>query len=241
MVVFMDSNCIQMIKYIFFVGRILIDEENFYTYIDSRLLYLLNQFGAKIDYRNYFAIKDDIIKNRKLSKDSVEELVTQICMVLMPKGYEKMILRYILPSIEFAKRHLLYPYDDTIATIETLAKNFRIGIIGNEGEYSKILKTCGMGRYINCCVLSYKESNEPDREIFGLILNMLAIKPNETLLVGDRLDLHIYLANALGTISIRFYKTIFNLQEARNQNEVPKLTINKLKELVNSDYMMEQI
>lgn len=230
-----------MIKYIFFVGRILIDEENFYSYIDSRLIYLLNQFGAKIDYRNYFAIKDDIIKNRKLSKDSVEELVTQICMVLMPKGYEKMILRYILPSIEFAKKHLLYPYDDTMATIEKLAKNFRIGIIGSESEYSKILKTYGIGRYINCCVLSYKENNEPDREIFGLILNMLAIKSHETLLVGDRLDLHIHLANALGTISIRFCKTIFNLQEATNQNEVPKLTINKLNELANTHYMMDQI
>ena len=155
-----------MIKFIFFVGRILIDEKNFYSFIDSRLLYLLNQFGAKIDYRNYFAIKDDIIKNRKLSKDSVEELVTQICMVLMPKGYEKMILRYILPSIEFAEKHLLYPYDDTMATIETLAKNFRIGIIGShEDDYSKILKTYGVGRYINCCVLSYKENNEEGLKI----------------------------------------------------------------------------
>jgi FMN phosphatase YigB (HAD superfamily) len=231
-----------MIKFIFFVGRILIDEQNFYSFIDSRLLYLLNQFGAKIDYRNYFAIKDDIIKNRKLSKDSVEELVTQICMVLMPKGYEKMILRYILPSIEFAEKHLLYPYDDTMATIETLAKNFRIGIIGShESEYSKILKTYGVDRYINCCVLSYKENDEPDREIFGLILDMLGIKPYETLLVGDRLDVHIHLANALGMVSIRFCKTIFNLQEATNQNEVPKLTINKLEELANTDYMMEQI
>jgi FMN phosphatase YigB (HAD superfamily) len=231
-----------MIKFILFVGRILIDEQNFYSFIDSRLLYLLNQFGAKIDYRNYFAIKDDIIKNRKLSKDSVEELVTQICMVLMPKGYEKMILRYILPSIEFAEKHLLYLYDDTMATIETLAKNFRIGIIGcHESEYSKILKTYGVGRYINCCALSHKENNEPDREIFGLILDMLGIKPYETLLVGDRLDLHIHLANALGMISIRFCKTIFNLQEATNQNEVPKLTINKLEELANTDYMMEQI
>lgn len=231
-----------MIKFIFFVERILIDEQNFYSFIDSRLLYLLNQFGAKIDYRNYFAIKDDIIKNRKLSKDSVEELVTQISMVLMPKGYERMILRYILPSIQFAEKHLLYPCDDTLATIETLAKNFRIGIIAShESEYSKILKTYGVDRYINCSVLTYKENNEPDREIFGLILNMLGINPSETLLVGDRLDLHVHLANAMGMVSIRFCKTIFNLQKATNLNEIPKLTINKLKELAITDYMMGQI
>ena len=49
-----------MLKFIFLVGRTLIDEQNFYSFIDSRLLYLLNQLGAKIDNRNYDAIKNDI-------------------------------------------------------------------------------------------------------------------------------------------------------------------------------------
>ena len=46
-----------MLNFIFLVGRILIDEKNFYSYIDSRLLYLLNQFGARIDNRSYQAVK----------------------------------------------------------------------------------------------------------------------------------------------------------------------------------------
>jgi putative hydrolase of the HAD superfamily len=227
-----------MLKFIFFVGRILIDEKNFYSFIDSRLLYILNQFGAKIDNRNYFAIKNDIIKNRKLSNDRVEDLVIQISMILMPTGYEKMILRYILPSIEFAKKHFLYPCDDAMATIETLAKNFRIGIISNhEWEYPKIFKRHGMDKYINCCVLSYDGSNKSDTEIYGRILSMLGIEPSETLLVGDRLDKHVHLANTLGMISIRVCKTMFKLQEPANQNEVPKLNINRLKDLTVTDYV----
>jgi len=138
-----------MLKFIFLVGRTLIDEQNFYSFIDSRLLYLLNQFGAKIDNRNYDAIKNDIIKNRKLPKDGVEELVIQICKVLMPKGYEKIILKYILPSIEFAGKHLLYPSDDAIATLESLSKNYRIGVIGShENKLSKILKIYEMNKYL---------------------------------------------------------------------------------------------
>ena len=227
-----------MIKLIFIVGRTLIDEQNFFSFIDSRLLYLLNQFGAKIDNKNYFAIKNDIIKNGKLSKDGAEELVIQICRLLMPKGYEKMILRYILPSIEFAEKHLLYPYDDSKDTLKTLAKNFRIGIISShERELPKILKIYGMNRYINCCVLSCMENNEPNREIFHLILNMLDIKPSETLLIGDRLDTHIYLANSLGIVSIRLSNTRFKLQEATNQNEIPKLTISNLQELTKTEYI----
>jgi len=226
-----------MIKYIFLVGRTLIDEQIYFSFIDSRLLYLLNQFGAKIDNKNYYAIKNDILKNRKLSKNTVEELVIQICRVLLPKGYDKMILRFILPSIEFAEKHLLYPFDDSMDAIKTLANNFRIGIIGgHERELSKILKIHGMDRYVNCCVLTCKESNEPFREIFPLILNMLGIKPSEALLVGDRLDKHVYLANSLGMVSIRLSNTRFKLQEATNQNELPKLTISKLQELTKSDY-----
>ncbi|HJU78864.1 MAG TPA: HAD family hydrolase [Nitrososphaeraceae archaeon] len=227
-----------MLKFIFLVGRILVNEKNFYSFIDSRLLYLLNQFGAKIDIRNYFAIKNDIIKNRKLSNDRVEDLVIQISMVLLPTGYEKMILKYILPSIEFAKKHFLYPCHDAMATIETLANNFRIGIICNhEREFSKIFKRHGMDKYINCCVLSYERNNKSDTEIYGMILNMLSIKPSETLLVGDRLDKHVHPANTLGMISIRICNTTFKLQEPLNQNEVPKLTINGLKELAVADYI----
>ena len=229
-----------MIKYIFLVGRTLIDEQIFFSFIDSRLLYLLNQFGAKIDNRNYYAIKNDIIKNRKLSKNTVEELVTQICRILMPVGYDKMILRFILPSIEFAEKHLLYQFNDSIGAIKSLANNFRIGIIGShERQLSKILKIHGMDRYINCCVLTCKESDEPNKEIFRLILNMLDINPSKALLVGDRLDKHVQLANSLGMVSIRLANTRFKLQEATNENEVPKLTISSLSELTNSDYIKE--
>lgn len=231
-----------MIKFIFLVGRTLIDEKNFFSFIDSRLLYLLNQFGAKIDNMNYFAIKNDIIRNRKPSINRVEELVVQICRVLMPKGYEKMILKYILPSIEFAEKHLLYPYDDSMDTLKTLASNFRIGIIGShERELSKILKIHGMDRYINCCVLSCKGNNGPDRQIFHSILNMLGISPSEALLVGDSLDKHVYLANSLGMVSIRLSNSRFKLQVATNQNEVPKFTISKLEELIKIDYIKANI
>jgi FMN phosphatase YigB (HAD superfamily) len=228
-----------MLKFILLVGRILVDEKNFYSFIDARLLYLLNEFGAKIDKRNYLAIKNNIIKNRKLSNDTVEELVIQISMVLMPAGFEKMILKYILPSIEFAKKHFLYPYDDALRTIETLVKKYRIGVIGtHESEYSKILKGYGMDKYINCCVFTHEKNNEPDTEIFGRILRAFSVRPCETLLVGDRLDKHVHLANKLGMVSIRLCTAMNKVQEPENQNEVPKLTIDRLDELT-GDLKME--
>ena len=73
--------------------------------------------------------------------------------------------------------------------------------------------------------------------MFHLILNKMDINPSEALLVGDRLDTHVYLANSLGMVAIRLSNTRFKLQEVRNQNEVPKLTISKLQELATTDYI----
>ena len=217
----------------FLVGRALIDDKIFYSYIDSRLLYLINQFGTRFDSRNYEAIKFDIIKNRKLSKNGIEELIIQICRVLMPVGYEKKILKYLFPSIEFAKKHFLHPYEEAKATLEALSENYKIGIIANEDKtILRILDKCELSRYFNCCIFSYEDNREPNKEILRSVLNMLNIRLGESVMVGDRLDTQLQTANTLGIITIRFTNSIFKLQEVRNQDEIPNFTISNLRQLI---------
>jgi len=217
----------------FLVGRVLIDDKIFYSYLDSRLLYLINQFGTRVDSRNYEAIKSDIIKNRKLSKNGIEELVIQICRVLMPAGYEKIILKYLFPSIEFAEKHFLHPYEEAKAALELLSENYKIVIISNEDKMIlNILDEYELSRYFNCCIFSYEDNREPDKEILRLVLNMLNIRLGESVIVGDRLDTQLQTANTLGIITIRFTNSIFKLQEVRNQDEIPNFTISNLRQLI---------
>lgn len=220
-----------MINSIFLVGRTLMDEENFYSYIDSRLLYLLNQLGSRIDIRNYCTIKNDIIRNRKLQIGGIEELVVQISKALMPVGYEKIVLKYILPSIEFAQKHFLYPFDDAKTTLEILSKKFRLLLIDNQdNEISRTLKFYNLDKYFDCCILP-DMGRDPNKKIFKLILNMLKIDSKEAILIGDRLDTLIQMANKLEIITILLSNSPFNIQVPRNQNELPTLTLNKLSEL----------
>ena len=219
--------------FMFLVGRALIDDKIFYSYLDSRLLYLINQFGTRIDSRNYEAIKFDIIKNRKLSKNGIEELVIQISRVLMPAGYEKIILKYLFPSIEFAEKHFLHPYEEAKATLELLSENYKIGIIANEDKMIlSILDKYELSTYFNCCIFSYEDNKEPDKEILRLVQNMLNIRLGESVMVGDRLDTQLQTANTLGIITIRFTNSIFKLQEVRNQDEIPNFTISNLRQLI---------
>src|SRR6266487_4273258 len=149
-----------MLKFIFLVGRTLIDETNFYAYIDSRLLFLLNQFGAKIDFRNYNAIKEDIIKNRKL---------------------------------------------------EILCQYFKIGIIANQDKkILKILEFHDLGKNFHSCILSFGSNTEHDKEILGLVLEMMKKRATECIMIDDRLDRYMQHANILGMITIRL-NSIFNL------------------------------
>jgi hypothetical protein len=220
-----------VINSIFLVGRTLMDEENFYSFIDSRLLYLLNQLGTRIDIRNYCTIKNDIIRNRKLQIGGIEELVVQISKALMPVGYEKIVLKYILPSIEFAQKHFLYPFDDAKTTLEILSKKFRLLLINNQdNEISRTLKFYNLDKYFDCCILP-EMGRDPNKKIFKLILNMLKIDSKEAILIGDRLDTHIQMANKLEIITILLSNSPFNIQVPRNQNELPTLTLNKLSEL----------
>ncbi|MFZ0253368.1 MAG: HAD family hydrolase [Nitrososphaeraceae archaeon] len=207
------------------------DEENFYSFIDSRLLYLLNQLGSRIDIRNYCTIKNDIIRNRKLQIGGIEELVVQISKALMPVGYEKIVLKYILPSIEFAQKHFLYPFDDAKMTLEILSKNSRLLLIDNQDhKISRTLKFYNLDKYFDCCILP-DMGRDPNKKIFKLILNMLKIDSKEAILIGDRLDTHIQMANKLEIITILLSNSPFNIQVPRNQNELPTLTLNKLSEL----------
>jgi FMN phosphatase YigB (HAD superfamily) len=60
---------------------------------------------------------------------------------------------------------------------------------------------------------------------------MLKINSKEAILIGDRLDTPIQMANKLKIITILLSNSPFNIQVPRNQNELPTLTLNKLSEL----------
>ncbi|MDW0278607.1 MAG: HAD hydrolase-like protein, partial [Nitrososphaeraceae archaeon] len=167
----------------------------------------------------------------KLQIGGIEELVVQISKALMPVGYEKIVLKYILPSIEFAQKHFLYPFDDAKTTLEILSKNSRLLLIDNQDhKISRTLKFYNLDKYFDCCILP-DLARDPNKKIFKLILNMLKIDSKEAILIGDRLDTHIQMANKLEIITILLSNSPFNIQVPRNQNELPTLTLNKLSEL----------
>src|SRR5919202_5515486 len=121
--------------FIFFdLGQTLINEWDFIAYFDQKFLEVLNGFGARIDKRNYRALRNSIIRDRRIGHGSVKELIVEVCRLLSPPGYEKVIASRLEPQLKQGRHDLFRFFDDAESTLRALSKYCEMGIIANQSE-----------------------------------------------------------------------------------------------------------
>ncbi len=220
--------------FIFFdLGQTLVDERDFIDYLDQEFLELLNGFGARIDQRNYHAVRDSIIRDRKIGHGSVKELITEVCRILSPPGYEKAIASRLEAQIESSRCDLFRFFDDAEFTLQALSKHCEIGLIANQSEEMlHVLEKSGLCRFFKVqTISSIVKLKKPDPRIFDLALKQAGRSPRDCIMVGDRLDTDICPANTLGMITIRTTNSLFALQTTLQECEHPAYTVSRLSEI----------
>jgi HAD superfamily hydrolase (TIGR01662 family) len=227
--------------FIFFdIGQTLVDEWNFIEYVDGIFLDTLNGFGSRIDIRNYRAIRDNVIRNRKIGNGDIQEVIIEVCKLISQPGYDRIIAKKLEPEIRKARR-LFRLFDDTIHTISILSRKYDLGIIANQSEdILDLLKYSNMNRFFKVNVISSEvKMKKPDLKIFLLALDRAACKPADCVMVGDRLDTDIYPANKLGMKTIRTTNSLFRLQTPLNDLEQPTYSVVNLSSIM--DIVMDII
>jgi HAD superfamily hydrolase (TIGR01662 family) len=226
-----------MMKYpsfIFFdLGQTLIDEWDYIAYFDQKFLEVLNGFGARIDQRNYHAIRDSIIRDRKIGHGSVKELVIEVCKLLSPPGYEKVIASRLESQIRQGRRDLFKFFDDAKPTLQTLSKSYDMGIIANQSEdILELLEKSGFDRFFKVKTISSSvKLKKPDSKIFELALREAGQNAEDCIMIGDRLDTDICPANNMGMTTIRTTNSLFALQVPKRACEHPSYTVARLSEI----------
>jgi putative hydrolase of the HAD superfamily len=225
-----------MMKYpfIFFdLGQTLVDEWDYIAYFDQKFLELLNGFGARIDERNYHAIRNSIIRDRKIGHGSVKELVIEVCRLLSPPGYEKVIASRLEPQIKQGRCDLFRFFDDAESTLQTLSKYCEMGIIANQSEdIFQLIEKSGFGKFFKVKAISSSvKLKKPDSKIFELALKQAGHSPKDCIMVGDRLDTDICPANTLGMTTIRTTNSLFALQVPSRICEQPTYRVAHLSEI----------
>ena len=123
------------------------------------------------------------------------------------------------------------PYADAKATLQTLHRHYQIGIIANQKPGAKErLARHGLLEHVDLLISSGAEGvSKPDPRIFMLALERSGCRPEQAVMIGDRVDNDILPAKALGM------HTVWIRQGFGQYGDIPTeadITVDNLTELL---------
>ena len=197
------------IKWIFFdIGSTLVDESAVY---ENRIKEITQ--GNNID-RNEFVAK--VIERAQTSPKPIVSAAEDY-------GVKVPAWRHDL--------EVLYP--DTKEVLQRLSQKYKIGIIANQNLGSEErLEKLGLLKHIDLVIASAEEGvAKPDLRIFQIALARADCKPEEAVMVGDRIDNDIIPANKIGMTTVWIKQGFGSYAEPKTVEEQPDYIVNSLAEI----------
>lgn len=105
--------------------------------------------------------------------------------------------------------------------LEKLSKKYKIGVIANQkpGTAARLEKH-GVLKFIDLVIASAEEGLEkPDRRIFELALSRANCKPENAVMIGDRVDNDIIPAKKIGMKTVRVKQGMWKYWEVAGEEE----------------------
>ena len=126
---------------------------------------------------------------------------------------------------------VLYP--DTNELLQRLSQKYKIGIIANQDfGTEQRLTDFNVHQYINLVIASAEEGvAKPDLRIFQIALARADCKPEEAIMVGDRIDNDIIPANKIGMKTVWIKQGFGSYAEPKTVEEQPNYIVNNLAEI----------
>ena len=126
---------------------------------------------------------------------------------------------------------VLYP--DTKELLQRLSQKYKIGIIANQDfGTEQRLTDFNVHQYINLVIASAEEGvAKPDLRIFQIALARADCKPEEAIMVGDRIDNDIIPANKIGMTTVWIKQGFGSYAEPKTVEEQPDYIVNNLAEI----------
>lgn len=127
----------------------------------------------------------------------------------------------------------LYPKAKEI--LENLSFKYKLGIIANQvAGTQERLNNWDIGKYFDVIVASAEAGcAKPDLKIFNLALEQAKCKPENTVMIGDRLDNDILPAKKLGMKTVWVRQGFAKYRTVHNESENPDYVINSISEILN--------
>lgn len=126
-------------------------------------------------------------------------------------------------------------YPDAENTLKILSSKYKLGIIANQsaGTQERI-DNWGIGKYFDVVISSAEFGcAKPDLKIFNIALEQANCRPNNAVMIGDRLDNDVVPAKKLGMKTVWVRQGFAKFQSVNNDIEKPDYTIESIGEIIN--------
>ncbi len=126
-------------------------------------------------------------------------------------------------------------YSDATKCLEILSSRYKIGIIANQSLGTKErLKQHGIFQYIDLVIASAEEGvAKPDKQIFEIALDRSNCKPNNAVMIGDRIDNDIVPAKLMGMHTIWIKQGFGQYWDIKQEDEKADCIVHSLMEICN--------
>ena len=125
-------------------------------------------------------------------------------------------------------------YTDTKDCLKKLSRIYKIGVIANQSlGTSESLENLGVRKYLDLIIASAEEGvSKPDRRIFEIALERSCCKPENAVMIGDRIDNDIVPAKQLGMKTIWVKQGFGSLWNITDESEKADMEINNLSDVL---------
>ena len=125
-------------------------------------------------------------------------------------------------------------YPDIKMILEILSQKYKLGVIANQVAGTKDrLDNWGIGKCFDVVVASAEAGcAKPDLKLFNLALEQAGCKPNEAVMIGDRLDNDVVPAKQLGMKTVWVRQGFAKYQSISNETEKPDFIIDTIGDIL---------
>ena len=158
----------------------------------------------------------------------------EIASISRKPQFRTLIDKYGFKEVAPYRTELETLYNEAPAVIKALSQKHELGIIANQLDGLKErLQAFDLLHYFKYIISSWDlKVMKPDIRIFEYALDKTNCSPQETCMIGDRLDNDILPAKSLGMKTVWIKQGFGALQKPLSKSEEPDYTINNLAELL---------
>ncbi len=175
---------------------------------------------------------EDVIRGTEITYEEFTEVMMSFYRRNLKGDLETMKHFGLTKTPWHTEDERLYP--DAASCLAELHTRYKIGVIANQSlGTAHRLRAFGVLDYIDLVVASAEEGvAKPDPRIFEIALERAGCRPEQAIMVGDRLDNDIAPANAMGMKTIWIKQGFGQYSTPRTEAEQADWVVENLSELL---------